>query len=156
MLSPMQKTRCSSYILPIYQRSLDDYLTHCRDRLDLRCSTVASKERILRIFMSFLSSSDVVSPVNISQVEIADFIMTRSTRLKTSTLSGEVGIIRGYYDFCACKARWTAVLHCTCKLFGSPKNIIYHRCGQRTPLIDFLMSLIDKHQLARGTMRCCC
>ena len=96
---PYRKRVVPPHILPIYQRSLDDYLTYCRDKLDLRCSTLASKERILRIFMSFLSSSDVVSPANISQVEIADFIKTRSTRLKTRTLSGEVGIIRGYLRF---------------------------------------------------------
>jgi len=86
-------------ILPIFQHSLDDYLAFCRDKLDLQRSTVICKERILKIFMSFLSDDTDASPTNISQVHIADYIKTRSARLKTCTLSGEVGVIRGYLRF---------------------------------------------------------
>ena len=108
MLTTLQETGCfrpyrkrvaPPRVSPTYQRSLDQYLDFCRDKLDLKQSTIVSKERILMIFTSFLSGSAVASPADITKIEIADFIKLRSTRRQARTLSGEVGVLRGYFRF---------------------------------------------------------
>jgi site-specific recombinase XerD len=65
-------------LVPAMEKTLNDYLQYCRDRLQLRPSTIQGRTTELRIFLNFLHTRKGRTLDQIQSADLSDFISARA------------------------------------------------------------------------------
>ena len=71
-------------LVPAMEKTLNDYLQYCRDRLQLRPSTIQGRTTELRIFLNFLHTRKGRTLYRIQSADLSDFISVRIPMMSIS------------------------------------------------------------------------
>ena len=86
------------HLLPAMKNALRDYEQYCKDRLQLRPSTLRTRTRELTIFLDFLSSTKAKTLDQIQALDLSELLSSRG-HLKPNTVSRIVCDVRSFLRF---------------------------------------------------------